>query len=209
MRFVRYLLPIVLASAFASGALASEKDIAAAKAARALAIKAPPPDYPYQARKARLTGAGIAIMHVDKATGLVTDVVMSPSTGHTVLDNAAVKALRQWRFKPGTVAMVRLPITFAMPTTIYPQRPYWFAGTVRAVDVRAGTITVKGRTGTDTIIVNAQTRLRKGHEVITLRDISVSDVVDGSATVRPPSFTAVARTITITRKKTEGREDNG
>ena len=209
MRFLRCVLSILPAVAFATGALASDKDAAAEKAATAFAIKAPPPDYPYEARKARLSGAGVAIMRLDRATGVVTDVVMSPSTGHKVLDNAAMRAFRQWRFKPGTIAMVRLPITFAMPTTIYPKRPYSFAGTVRAVDVRAGTITVKGRTGTDTIVVNPQTRLWKNRQVITLRDISVSDVVEGSATVRPPSFAAVAQTLTVTRTNTEAREGDG
>jgi TonB family protein len=194
---IRFLLILVLTHAFAAGALASAEDAAAVRAARAFAIVRPPPEYPYLARRDRLTGAGVAVMHVDKATGVVTDVVMAPSTGHAVLDNAAMRAFRQWRFKPGTVSMVRLPITFAMPMTIYPKRPYRFSGIVRATDVRAGTITVKGQTGTDTIVVNAQTRLRKNGQVITLRDIAVSDAVQGNATVRVPTFTAVAQNITV------------
>jgi len=82
--------------------------------ARTVAISAPRPEYPYEARRARLTGSGIAVMTVDPSSGAVTNVVMAQSTGSPVLDNAATSAFRRWRFKPGTVAKVRTPITFTM-----------------------------------------------------------------------------------------------
>ncbi|MDP9097368.1 MAG: energy transducer TonB [Verrucomicrobiota bacterium] len=171
--------------------------MAAEKAARAVAISAPRPEYPYEARRARITGTGIAVMHVDTSTGALSEAVMAQSTGHAILDNAALIAFRRWRFKTGTVAMVKLPITFAMPVTIYPNRWYSFSGMVRGVDVHASTITVKGPTGTDMIIVSPQTQLRKNSQPIALRDIGVSDTVSGRATVRPPKFTAVAQSITV------------
>jgi protein TonB len=82
--------------------------------AKAVAISAPRPEYPYEARRARLTGSGVALMTVNPSTGAVTDVMMAQSTGSAVLDNAATSAFRRWRFKPGTVARVRTPITFTM-----------------------------------------------------------------------------------------------
>jgi TonB family protein len=193
----RFLLVLLLVDSFVAGALASENDVAAEKAARAVAISAPRPEYPYEARRARITGKGIAVMHVDTSTGVVSDAVMAQSTGHAILDNAALGAFRRWRFKPGTVAMVKLPITFAMAVTVYPSRWYPFSGIVRGVDVRASTITVKGPTGTDTIVVSLQTQLRKNSQRITLGDIAISDTVSGRATVRPPKFTAVAQSITV------------
>jgi protein TonB len=194
----RFLLILLFVISSLGRALASStNDVTPEKVARAVAISAPRPQYPYEARRARITGTGIAVMRVDRSTGMVIEAVMAQSTGHPILDNAALSALRRWRFKPGTVAMVKLPVTFAMPMTIYPDRWYPFSGVVRGVDVRASTITVRGPTGTDTIIVGPQTQLRKNSQPITLRDIAISDTVSGRAKVRPPRFTAVAQSVTV------------
>jgi TonB family protein len=83
-------------------------------AARAKAVSAPRPEYPYEARRMRLTGSGVVLMTVDPGSGAVTSAVMAQSTGHPVLDNAALSAFRRWRFQPGTVSRVRTPITFTM-----------------------------------------------------------------------------------------------
>jgi len=74
-----------------------------------------PPDYPYEARRSRITGHGILFGQVDYKTGIVTSVRMEKSTGATLLDKAALNAFRQWRFKPGTVRQFRTPIHFTMP----------------------------------------------------------------------------------------------
>jgi TonB family protein len=81
---------------------------------KALAIYAPRPQYPYEARARRQTGAGVAIVMVDPNTGLVTNAEMATSTGYQLLDSAALNAFRRWQFKPGTVAMVRILIRFTM-----------------------------------------------------------------------------------------------
>jgi len=81
--------------------------------AKAVAISAPRPEYPYEARKARATGSGVCVMTVDPS-GAVTSAVMAQSTGNAILDNAATSAFRRWRFKPGSVSRVRTPITFTM-----------------------------------------------------------------------------------------------
>ncbi len=83
------------------------------RAARADAIDAPRPIYPYEARRQHTTGSGVAILTVD-GSGAVTDVTMSPGTGSAILDAATVSAFRRWRFKPGSVAHVRTPITFTL-----------------------------------------------------------------------------------------------
>jgi protein TonB len=82
--------------------------------AKAVAVSAPRPEYPYEARRARATGSGVCVMTVDPASGAVTSAVMAQSTGSPILDNAATSAFRRWRFKPGTVSKVRTPITFTM-----------------------------------------------------------------------------------------------
>jgi protein TonB len=82
--------------------------------AKAVAISAPRPEYPYEARRSKLMGSGICVMTVDTSSGAVTSAEMAKSTGSAILDNAATSAFRRWRFKPGTVSKVRTPITFTM-----------------------------------------------------------------------------------------------
>ena len=81
--------------------------------AKAVAVSAPRPEYPYEARRARATGSGVCVMTVDPS-GAVTSAVMATSTGNSALDNAATSAFKRWRFKPGSVSKVRTPITFTM-----------------------------------------------------------------------------------------------
>jgi len=83
-----------------------------------MALSGPRPVYPYEARRQKITGSGIAMMTVDPA-GEVFDVVMQESTGSIVLDNAAIAAFRRWRFKPGTGPRVRSPITFTLTGAHY------------------------------------------------------------------------------------------
>ncbi|MBA3544541.1 MAG: TonB family protein [Chthoniobacterales bacterium] len=51
---------------------------------------------------------------VDAATGSVVRVSVVQSSGYKNLDGAAVRALRQWRFKPHTVEWFVVPFTFAL-----------------------------------------------------------------------------------------------
>jgi TonB family protein len=81
-------------------------------AARALATSAPLPRYPYEARHAHITGSGLCVMLVDTASGNVTNAIMAQSTGNAILDKVTTDTFRSWRFKPGTVSQVRVPITY-------------------------------------------------------------------------------------------------
>jgi TonB family protein len=87
--------------------------------ARVSALTAPRLEYPYEARRQRITGSGIAALTVDPVNGSVTSVVMDVSTGNPVLDNAAVTGFHRWRFKPGAVSRVRLPITYTLTGAQY------------------------------------------------------------------------------------------
>jgi TonB family protein len=55
-------------------------------------------------------------MIVDFNTGKVREVVIVKSTGSDALDREAVFALRRWRFRPGKVRTVDMPITFHDPS---------------------------------------------------------------------------------------------
>jgi periplasmic protein TonB len=87
--------------------------------AKALATYAPRPQYPYEARSRHITGSGTCVVEVDPGSGSVTSASMAQSIGNPILDNAATSAFRQWRFKPGTVSKVRIPITFTMTGASY------------------------------------------------------------------------------------------
>jgi TonB family protein len=90
-----------------------------ASAAKAVAISAPRPEYPYEAKRSHITGSGVCVVSVDTASGSVNDASMATSTGNSILDNATVSAFKRWRFKPGTVSRVRIPITFTLTGASY------------------------------------------------------------------------------------------
>jgi TonB family protein len=74
-------------------------------------ISSPQPVYPTIAREKRIQGSGMFKLSVAK-DGRVDSIQIVKSTGSKILDDAAEKALRQWRFKPGAVTKVNVPINF-------------------------------------------------------------------------------------------------
>jgi TonB family protein len=80
--------------------------------AQSMAITAPLPDYPYEAKRRNLAGSGICVVTVDTATGTVTNASMVQSTGSPLLDKLTIQTFKSWRFKPGTVSQVRVPISY-------------------------------------------------------------------------------------------------
>ena len=80
--------------------------------AQAMAVSAPLPEYPYQAKHANVTGSGVCVMIVDTASGKVTNAMMAQSTGNAILDKVTTETFRRWRFKPGSVSQVRVPISY-------------------------------------------------------------------------------------------------
>jgi TonB family protein len=86
---------------------------------KASVMYSPRPVYPYEARRQRLTGSGIALLTVDPAVGHVTSVRMTQSCGNVFLDNATLDAFRKWRFKPGSAASVEVPITYTLTGASY------------------------------------------------------------------------------------------
>lgn len=80
----------------------------------------PPPAYPPIAERRGLSGTVLLAIEV-AASGAVTAVRIERSSGHEVLDEAARRAVRSWRFKPAsfrgrpTAATVNKPIEFTLP----------------------------------------------------------------------------------------------
>ena len=77
------------------------------------AIYSPAPVYRQEWAKQGLAGKGVVLVTIDPKTGKVSGVRMLQSTGSSQLDGAALQAYSQWRFRPGSVTQVKMPITFA------------------------------------------------------------------------------------------------
>jgi len=80
--------------------------------AQSMAITAPLPDYTYEMKRRNLAGSGTCIVTVDTATGTVTNASMFKSTGNPLLDRLTIQTFKSWRFRPGTVSEVRVPISY-------------------------------------------------------------------------------------------------
>ena len=80
--------------------------------AQSMAISAPSLQYTYEAKRRNLTGSGVCVVTIDTATGSVADARMYQSTGNKILDKLTIQTFKTWRFKPGTVSQVRIPISY-------------------------------------------------------------------------------------------------
>lgn len=79
----------------------------------------PPPVYPRQARRRGYEGVVVLEVLVSRE-GQAADVKILTSSGHGLLDRAAIKAVREWRFDPGRRGeqeidmWVQVPIRFQL-----------------------------------------------------------------------------------------------
>jgi TonB family protein len=111
---VPVLATVLSASPVISSPSPAPTDPQALKKAEAVAIHHPHPDYPLEARRLHLTGRGIVLGIVDTKTGQLKSVKMEHSTGHAILDDAVLRAFRQWTFRPGTIRQFRIPVMYTM-----------------------------------------------------------------------------------------------
>lgn len=79
----------------------------------------PPPPFPSEARKARLSGTAVLMVQID-ARGRPSSIALRRSSGHAILDAAALRAVRAWRFEPAqrdgqpVDACLEIPVRFAL-----------------------------------------------------------------------------------------------
>lgn len=72
------------------------------------------PIYPYLARVNLFDGQGFFRLQINSDTGSVSSVTIVKSTTHKILDDAAIRAFRKWRFKPHSAEAVIVPVTFTL-----------------------------------------------------------------------------------------------
>ncbi len=107
---------LLLTVTFCSLTLVATESPAGTRIPESAVLKKVTPEYPVQARREHLSGAGLLVLWVDRKTGVVTSVTVEKSTGHKILDDAGIRAFSQWRFKPGVVSegKLKVPINFQM-----------------------------------------------------------------------------------------------
>jgi TonB family protein len=109
MRLLVVFLALYVSSVIASDV--THHTSAEWKAIMAKFVFTPKPDYPAALQYEHIEGSGYFRMHMD-TQGKVASVTVIQSTGHRELDERAIRALRQWRAKPGAEWDLDMPMTF-------------------------------------------------------------------------------------------------
>jgi TonB family protein len=74
-------------------------------------LYAPHFEYPSIARNQHLEGSGLFEIHINP-DGSVASIRILRTIGYDILDEAAIAGLRQWRFRPNTIPIVRIPVQY-------------------------------------------------------------------------------------------------
>ncbi|MCF6188155.1 MAG: TonB family protein, partial [Desulfobulbaceae bacterium] len=74
----------------------------------------PPPRYPRLARRRGYEGLVVLKVDVDEY-GRPTTVTLFAGSGHSLLDKAALRAVRKWRFQPGSINGIPQKMTVQVP----------------------------------------------------------------------------------------------
>jgi TonB family protein len=106
------LLPVLIGVLACALSLHAQSASSTGPAARPKAVYTPAPVYRPEWARQGLTGKGVVLVTIDQQTGKVTGARMLESTGSQVLDGSALQAYSQWRFEPGTVSQLKMPIEF-------------------------------------------------------------------------------------------------
>lgn len=77
-------------------------------------LKNPAPEYPESARRRGYQGIVFLLVGIDQH-GSVKHVKVKESSGHALLDQAAVKAVRTWKFHPGKVGILHIESSVQVP----------------------------------------------------------------------------------------------
>jgi hypothetical protein len=79
-------------------------------------LYAPMPDYPWQARNKYTVGTqGIYRLKINFETGKVEEIGVMKRANWGSLNSTMIKDLVKWRFKPGTIHQIDIPVAFEDP----------------------------------------------------------------------------------------------
>jgi protein TonB len=86
-----------------------------------MAQDTPPPDYPPEYACRRIGGTAVLDVAL-AANGYPVRVSVMASSGNKALDDSAVRAVKEWKFRPATLrgqpttSRLQVPVTFAPPS---------------------------------------------------------------------------------------------
>ena len=110
---MRWLIRFLIISVVSLSSVNAQPATPVQSVALPQAIYSPQPVYRPEWAKQGLAGKGVVLVTIDPRTGMVTGTRMLQSTGSPLLDGAALETYSKWRFKPGSVPQVKMPIEFA------------------------------------------------------------------------------------------------
>jgi len=118
-RFALLLMAVVLA---ACDRAPVEPETAPPPPTPPMAQETPPPDYPPELACRQIGGQTVLDVSL-AANGLPVDVRVARSSGTKVLDDSAITAVREWKFKAATVRGKAVPSKLQVPVTFAPPNP--------------------------------------------------------------------------------------
>ncbi len=108
--------PPVTSDATAAPALSSTRQQGQDAESPPQKVYSPAPTYPASALRQGLTGRVVLRVRVD-ADGTVVSAGVLQSSGHAILDKAALASVEQWRFQPASLLGVAIEQEIAVPFT--------------------------------------------------------------------------------------------
>jgi TonB family protein len=107
------LLAALLCVLFASPAAQSAPDAYIPDRLKGILLYAPVPNYPEAARnRFTVMAQGVYRLKINQQNGSVDEVGTLKRSGHHQLDGTMVLTLFKWRFKPGAIKELDVPVSF-------------------------------------------------------------------------------------------------
>jgi outer membrane biosynthesis protein TonB len=109
---IRHLIALVIVTvAFVPTYLDASQQAYIPEKYRGIILNAPEPDFP-ASTELRQLGQGIYRLIINPKTGLADEVKVLQSSSAKKLDAVAVMAFMQWKFKPGALKEIDIPLSF-------------------------------------------------------------------------------------------------
>jgi outer membrane biosynthesis protein TonB len=108
----RHLIALAIVTiAFAPAFLEASQQAYIPEKYRGIILNAPQPDFP-ASTSLRQLGQGIYRLLINPKTGMADEVKVLQSSSAKKLDAVAVFAFMQWKFKPGALKEIDIPMSF-------------------------------------------------------------------------------------------------
>ena len=109
---IKHLIALIIVTlAFVPTHLSANQQAYIPEKYRGIILNAPEPDFP-ASTELRQLGQGIYRLVINPKTGLADEVKVLQSSSARKLDAAAVMAFMQWKFKPGALKEIDVPLSF-------------------------------------------------------------------------------------------------